>query len=340
MPRAATLWAWARGRNEGAQPIPMANLAAGDAHERPQRHDPPRLGPAPGDALDGDDGVGPDGDRSPAAQIDHHRHRRRRRRDPEMQARHDAIAAYHRLAMMLHNIGHNKDHDVDPDRLPGHDVPVSEGEKDDQGHRGHGIGQKGGAEALVSLGCDRRQCVDLRRRIGRSVTGWRWQCRRLHCWHCPPLAISLSIDTRRGRLNSRAQILGSGVVLGPRIDARGRNQAQVRGGADRLGSGAWIRAAARPIRVMNCTSRSRAASAEGGQPLSVGHVPVAQDDRLQDRVVVQGQVVDPGPGDGLGVLRRSPRIPAPGISNFRVWRLMASIMPDGSTSRAAETRSR
>ena len=39
----------------------------------------------------------------------------------------------------------------------------------------------------------------------------------------------------------------------------------------------------------------------GGEAFEVLDIPVAHDDGHQHRVVVDGEVVDPGPGDGVGV---------------------------------------
>ena len=66
--------------------------------------------------------------------------------------------------------------------------------------------------------------------------------------------------------------------------------------------GALSRADARPNRVMNCKSRSRAASADAVRPCLSVHVPMAENHRPEDGVMVHAQVVDPSSGNGLCML--------------------------------------
>ena len=74
------------------------------------------------------------------------------------------------------------------------------------------------------------------------------------------------------------------------------------------------------------------------EPLELEQPPVP-DDRQEDLVAVDAQVVDPGLGDLRG-LRRNPGIAAPGISKARISSTMARTAADGWILSAAARMSR
>ena len=77
----------------------------------------------------------------------------------------------------------------------------------------------------------------------------------------------------------------------------------------------------------------------GAEALERFDLPVTKNDRLEDLVVMDGEVVDASIGDRLGVLDE-PRIPVPGIWKSRTCFSTASTAVDGSCSKIAVIASR
>ena len=96
------------------------------------------------------------------------------------------------------------------------------------------------------------------------------------------------------------------------------------------------RRATRSLLARRAIRRSRACSASSSRPVSVLDAPVAQDDRDEDLVVVDRQVVDPGLGDRARRARRSRGCRRRASRSSTTWRSIACTIALGSSSMAAD----